>query len=225
MPLLIHHKELDKAERIQLFFSYILQSTIFLALLFSLWQHSWLNAFAVAGILLLSFLPKFIRHNYKVFLPVEFDFLAILFVFATIFLGEIHAYYTRYWWWDAILHTSSGFLLGTAGFLLVHILNREPKIHLKMKPGFVSLFAFTFALAVGGVWEIFEFGMDSAFGFHMQKSGLTDTMWDLIVDAAGAAIIAILGYFYTRKGEFLLFDRMVHRFVERNPRIFLKTKS
>ena len=57
---------------------------------------------------------------------------------------------------------------------------------------------------------------------HLDPSGLTDTMWDLIVDSLGAGLIAIIGYFYTRKGEFLLFDRMVHRFVERNPKIFEK---
>ncbi len=224
MRFLISQQGLDKADRIQLFLSYVLQATLFFAFLLSLWQHNWLNAFAAAGILLLTFLPKLIRHNYSVYIPVEFDFLAILFVFAAIFLGEVHAYYTRYWWWDVILHTFSGFLLGIAGFLIVHILNQERRVHLKMKPGFVSLFAFTFALAIGGVWEIFEFGMDSFFGLAMQQGGLTDTMWDLIVDAAGAGIIAVLGYFYTRKGEFLLFDRMIHRFVAGNPRLFRRRK-
>jgi hypothetical protein len=28
----------------------------------------------------------------------------------------------------------------------------------------------------------------------MQKSGLVDTMWDLIVDTLGAAFIALVGY-------------------------------
>lgn len=61
-----------------------------------------------------------------------------------------------------------------------------------------------FALGVGALWEIFEFTMDSLFGMNMQKpmlgdpSGLTDTMWDLIVDATGALVISVLGWRYLK---------------------------
>jgi uncharacterized membrane protein YjdF len=64
-----------------------------------------------------------------------------------------------------------------------------------MNPGFVALFAFVFAIALGTLWEIFEFAMDQIFGLEMQKpmfgdpSGLTDTMWDMIVNAIGAGIV------------------------------------
>jgi hypothetical protein len=40
--------------------------------------------------------------------------------------------------------------------------------------------------------------MDNTFGFNMQKSGLRDTMWDLIVDTGGAFISAFSGYLYLR---------------------------
>src|SRR5690606_30887329 len=98
----------------------------------------------------------------------------------------------------AVLHGASGFLLGILGFLLVYVLNEKEEIGLDMKPGFVALFAFVFAVALGALWEIFEFAMDSAFGLNMQKSGLVDTMWDLIVDTAGALVMAVLGYGYLR---------------------------
>lgn len=224
MDLLITQKELDTADRIQLGFSYLLQLVLVVFLFVFLARENWLNAFLTFGILLLTFIPKFIRHNYHVFLPVEFDLLAILFIFMTLFLGELHSYYTLFWWWDLVLHTSSGFLLGIAGFLLVYVLNEEKRVHVKMKPGFVAIFAFVFAVAIGAVWEIVEFTIDSTTGLQTQHGSLTDTMWDLIVDSLGAFIIAVIGYFYTRKGQFLLFDRMVHRFVERNPRIFEKIR-
>lgn len=224
MDFLIVKRELDLADRLQLACSYLLQLVLVVFMIIFLVRASWLNAFLTTGILLLTLLPGLVRHNYKVFLPVEFDLLAILFIFATLFLGEVHGYYTLFWWWDVILHTSSGFLLGIAGFLLVYVLNEEKRIHLKMKPGFVALFAFVFAVAIGAVWEIVEFVIDSTTGLQMQRGGLTDTMWDLVVDSLGAGFIAVIGYFYTRKGQFLLFDRMVHRFVERNPQIFEKMR-
>ena len=62
----------------------------------------------------------------------------------------------------------------------------------------LGAFAFTFALALGNVWEIFEFGMDRLFGLTMQKpmagdpSGLTDTMWDLITAHYGRCDLELL---------------------------------
>ena len=40
--------------------------------------------------------------------------------------------------------------------------------------------------------------MDSFFGLNMQKSGLTDTMWDLIITAVGACVASVPGYLYLR---------------------------
>jgi len=47
--------------------------------------------------------------------------------------------------------------------------------------------------SIGALWEVFEFGMDQIFGMNMQKSGLVDTMGDLIVDAIGAGLAAMSG--------------------------------
>jgi len=143
--LIFKEKRLDKADKIQLMISYFLQGIILATAIFSLARGKWLNGFLAFGILFLTILPAIVRRNYKVFLPVEFDLITAIFVFLAVFLGEWHSYYAKFWWWDAVLHTGSGFLLGITGFLLVHILNEEQKIHLKMKPGFVALFAFAFA--------------------------------------------------------------------------------
>jgi uncharacterized membrane protein YjdF len=96
-----------------------------------------------------------------------------------------------------------------------------------MRPGFVAFFAFLFAVAIGALWEIFEFAMDALFGMNMQKpmlgdpSGLTDTMWDLIVDTLGALVISILGYRYVRIGKNESFlERWIQDFVKGNPSMF-----
>jgi len=63
--------------------------------------------------------------------------------------------------------------------------------------------------------------MDQLFGLNLQKNGLVDTMWDLIVDTIGALFISILGYLYIRnKRKVLLMDRMIKRFVDKNPHLF-----
>lgn len=223
MSLLIFEKGLDTADKIQLVLSYILQLAIIGQLIFALYNHGWLTAFASAGILLLTFLPSLFRRNWKVYLPIELEVLVVLFIFASLYLGEIHAYYTWFWWWDIVLHTSSGVLLGFAAFILVYVLNEEPRIHLSMKPGFVALFSFTFAVTIGVIWEVFEFIMDQLFSTLMQHNSVVDTMWDLVVDSGGALVVSVLGYFYVKNKErAFIFDRIIRRFVERNPRLFRK---
>lgn len=193
----------------------------------SLFQGQWLSGLVTAGVVLVTLLPMILGRRFRVFIPPEIEVLAVLFVFASLFLGEVRGYYVRFWWWDVALHTASGFLLGILGFLLVHVLNEEEEVELHMKPAFLAFFAFVFAVGMGALWEIYEFGMDTLFGLDMQKemlgdpSGLTDTMWDLIVDAVGALLIAILGYGYLETaGNESFLERWIDSFVEGNPRLF-----
>ncbi|MDT8309844.1 MAG: hypothetical protein RQ732_00215 [Methylophaga sp.] len=205
----------------------ILQGLLVLGLAAAIWEQQWLNVVIITGIIIISLYPLLLARHFQVRIPAEFQLLTIGFVFAAVFLGEVHGYYTRFWWWDIVLHTSSGFLLGIIGFLLVYVLNESKRIDLHMRPGFVAFFAFLFAIGIGALWEIFEFIMDSLFAMTMQKpmfgdySGLTDTMWDLIVDAGGASIISLLGYGYlktTDDNSFL--EHMIQRFISSNPQLF-----
>ena len=129
----------------------LLQFVLVVALGLSAWRGRWVTAAAVLGIVTITALPAVLGRRFRVFIPPEFELLAILFAFASLFLGEVHGYYIRFWWWDAALHTASGFLLGIFGFLLVHVLNEKEEIELHMKPAFVALFAFMFAVGCGAL--------------------------------------------------------------------------
>lgn len=198
----------------------VLECVLVFGFALSLTQRQWLNAFIIAGIVILNALPKVLGKKFDVYIPSEFELLATVFIFASLFLGEIHGYYTRFWWWDLALHAGSGFLMGILGFLLVHVLNQEEQIHLRMEIGFVALFSFTFSMTIGGLWEIFEFAMDQWFGLNMQKSGLFDTMADMIVNAIGALIISIAGYFYFKSDKTYFLEKWIAKFIEINPKIF-----
>lgn len=198
-----------------------LQGFLGVGVILAIFQGRWLPAITTLGIMILTLLPLLLRRRFRVIIPPEFEVLAVIFIYASLFLGEVHGYYIRYWWWDALLHTGSGFLLGLMGFLLVHILNEMENVSVHMKPGFVALFSFMFAVGMGAIWEIFEFFMDQTFGLNMQKSGLIDTMWDLIVDCAGALVISLLGWTYLKKGESKSFlERWISAFIDANPRFF-----
>ena len=204
-----------------------LQTLLLIETAAAIWRQQWFVAVITAGIIAVTLVPLLLERRFRVFIPPQFQLLAIAFVFASLFLGEVRGYYTRFWWWDIALHAGSGFLLGIVGFLLVYLLNEIERIGVHMKPGFVAFFAFLFALGIGALWEVFEFTMDSVFGMNMQKamlgdaSGLTDTMLDLVVDAVGALVIALYGYLHLRRaaGQSFL-ERWIESFIRRNPRLF-----
>lgn len=204
----------------------VLQAVLAVELVFVLIGQQWLNVFLIMMIMGGTLVPVVLRHRWTIDIPPEFQVLTIAFVFASVFLGEIRHYYERFWWWDIALHASSGLLLGILGFLLVYVLNENERVALHMRPRFVAIFAFLFAVSVGSFWEMFEFGMDSAFGTTMQKpmlgdpSGLTDTMWDLIVDATGALVICGLGWWYMEQGRRSFIEHWIRKFIHRNPHLF-----
>ena len=189
-------------------------------------NQRWLHAGLVTALLVLVGLPLTRLFDRVATVPLEVQFFFTLFIFATLFLGEVHDFYNRIWWWDLALHLAAGFLLGLLGFLLVYLLNEADGVNFHMRPSFIALFAFLFAVALGALWEIFEFAMDQIFGTMMQKpmfedpSGLTDTMWDLIVDSLGALTAVLVGWIYIKRAKRRGTDHWLKRFVARHPRLF-----
>ncbi len=151
-------------------------------------------------------LPMVLQRRFSLRIPGAMTILYFIFLYCAIYLGEVRSFYYRIPNWDIILHTFSGGMLGGFGFLLVSALNSSEKTQVELSPFFVSLFAFSFALCVGALWEIYEFAGDSLFGLNMQKfrladgtplvgqAALADTMEDMIVDAIGALVIVVIGY-------------------------------
>lgn len=161
---------------------------------------------------ILTFYPSILERRFGVYLPNRLQIIITLFIFAAQILGELQDFYERIPWWDIMLHTISGVVLGLVGFLFVYLLNEKGNINVNLSPKFVILFAFCFALTMGVFWEFFEFGADRLFGYNMQKfrmpgqDGLVDTMVDLIVDTVGAIIACIAGYRYIKKRKDVLFN-------------------
>src|SRR5690606_12617295 len=189
-------------------------------------ERHWMSAFLVLTIMAVILAPTVFHRRLPVRIPAEFLVAALLFSFAALFRGEVRDYYRLVWWWDIALHGSSGLLLGILGFLLVYVLNESRRLDISMRPRFVALFAFLFAVSVGALWEIFEFTMDQLAGTTMQKpmlgdpSGLTDTMWDLIVDTIGAAAVSILGWWYMNRSSQASFERGIVGFIDCIPKLF-----
>jgi len=162
-----------------------------------------LQIFGLTGLLL----PVPILRKLRIRVPAIIPALWSIFIFSTIFLGEVCGFYhiSHY---DKILHIFAGFTIAVLGFLVVDLLDK-PKSAGSMSRLFVAVFAFCFSLALNVSWEIFEFIMDSCFvDSNMQRymvapgypfigrDALMDTMMDINVAAIGAilAVVAISIY-------------------------------
>lgn len=196
--------------------------------LFLLIDQRQLALFLVTLIIATLLSPILFRKKMEVEIPAEFHLAAVLFIFAALYLGEVQSFYQRLWWWDIALHATAGLLMGIVGFLMVYLLNESRNVELNMNPAFIAFVAFTFSITIGTVWEIFEFGMDQLFGLNMQKtmlndpSGLTDTMWDMIVNAMGASIISVSGWWYLKRKKSFFVKEWIRKFMNRNPEMFKK---
>lgn len=156
---------------------------------------------------IVMFLPSRLDKRYHIVIPDRIQIMYFIFLYMAIFLGEVRNYYYRFPFWDNILHAFSGGMLAVIGLLLINLLNGREKLHLDLSPLFVALFAVSFAVLSGVVWEIYEFTADGLLGTNMQKfikyggevlvgrDALLDTMYDLIIDLGSAALVGVLGYF------------------------------
>jgi len=175
-------------------------------------------AYVAVVTLAVSLAPVFVAKWANVRVPPSFIAALVMFIGGTLFLGEVFEFYERFWWWDVAMHGGSAIGFGLIGFVLVFMMfqgDRFAAPHVA-----VAFFGFCFAVFIGTIWEIFEFAMDQTFGLNMQKSGLMDTMGDLIVNVVGALIGAAAGFAYLKGQARGGLSSVIDEFVRRNPRFF-----
>ena len=160
-------------------------------------------------------LPTFLEKQAGLYIPSALVVSYTLFIFSAIFLGEVALMYYRFPPFDDILHGASAVLLSLFAFSIPSLLTRE----CRLSPFALGLFAFSFTLLIGVLWEIYEFAFDGILGLNMQKfayseelgerlvalsgrAALSDTMTDLIIDTLGATIGSVAGtVIIKRNGE------------------------
>lgn len=173
-------------------------------------------------------LPGFLKRNIKLSIPSAMVIAYAAFIFCAIYLAEVRSFYNTVPHWDTILHTFSGAAIGALGFSIVSILNDSETTVFTLSPFFVALFAFCFALALGVIWEFYEYTIDGIFDFNMQtyalesgepligRAALIDTMKDLIVDAVGALVISIAGYISLKRNKGWVKEFQITRIIKRS---------
>lgn len=176
-------KKKEKVDKRKLIIYLIVRILVVLALVIAVFEREYLVILQTVWILFLLMLPELIEKRLHIEIPTVTEIIMVLFVFAALFLGEINDFYYKISWWDTMLHSISGFVIGIIGFSLINILNESERVSFKLSPMFVAVFTFSFAMCLGSLWEIFEFGADRLVGTNMQKYMLEPGMLKPAVDA------------------------------------------
>lgn len=215
---------------------YIFILMTIIAIVLNIIGQEWIILSSSFLTLFMFLMPDLYSKWAKIHIPALLKFIILVFIFASMYLGEIHSYFYRYSWWDSMLHVISAMFWGFVGFILIYTMNKNKKMDDYLSPGFIAFFTFCFSLTMSVIWEIMEFIVDSGFGGNMQKArdlhiatgimdtrlGLFDTMRDIVVDAVGALIFAIVTYRHLKidKKKINAAWNIKDQFIEENDNLF-----
>ncbi|MFW6040893.1 MAG: hypothetical protein ACOC85_03555 [Thermoplasmatota archaeon] len=143
--------------------------------------------------LIITFTPTIVTRNLQIYLPPLVNLLIVLALFLHV-MGGFLGFYDHLWWWDHLIHIFASTLIAVLGTVL--LLSVELHADSLYLPGkFISIFILMFVMAIGVIWEMYEYTVDTFFGTSMQYN-LNDTIIDLISNMFGGIIAAILGHKY-----------------------------
>ncbi|WP_405175313.1 hypothetical protein MHI27_30295 [Paenibacillus sp. FSL H8-0261] len=131
-------------------------------------------------------------------LPPALRFSVLVFIAITMMLANLFNMYGVIPYLDKIEHLLSGVILFFVGrFILIKMAKRKGLGGLPSN--IIIWFAFLFAVAMAGMWEIYEFTVDHLFELHSQNGSLTDTMMDMICGTLGALVASFYLFVEARR--------------------------
>lgn len=117
------------------------------------------------------------------------------FILGAQWLGTYLRLYDYLFWWDVLLHFSSGLILGYIALVVLITLDTKRSLIGSQHAAIIALFVFSVSIVGAVLWEIAEYASDSLFHTYTQLGSLQDTMEDLICGTLGALLFALyIGY-------------------------------
>ncbi len=174
----------------------------------AVWSDNWSNLFLIVVTASLSALPLYLHKKFNIRISAKLRTSILLFLVASLVLGQVNHFYTTYPWWDTMLHFTAG--LGLTVFGLVLLRDVYSRGDVSATPSMTPFFAFCFTAMMAVVWEVYEFIIDSlGWSDVIMQASNTDTMYDLIAALVAALIVCVLGFRFLQYNEKNIAGQMI----------------
>lgn len=162
-------------------------------------------AIAFAGIFFLA-LPKLLYKLFKIPKLFKVEILFYTFCFLAYVLGIVCGLYKLTSFYDKFIHTLAGIFFSFIAVVILVFIKKE-KFENPDKI-LISIFSFSFSMAVAAMWEVCEYIINIIFKTdpqNFQTTGLNDTMLDITVCLLGTVIFQAALFIFFKKDKTMCF--------------------
>jgi len=196
--------------KIQASISTIVKIVLVLSLFYATYFHLWHILTANFFLLLLLFMPYFLKKRYQVHIPKEFEYILIIFIISTFFMGSIRG---------IIIQTFFGISVGFIGFTAMLILFSNSKF--KNNYFLIVIFTFSFSVTFGLFAEMAKYYLKLFLEIGNVLEDYPYTMMNLTLVSFGALFSSIIGYLYMKGYRPKILKILVGKFKTENPNFFI----
>ncbi len=147
---------------------------------------------------LVTLLPALLRANWRVVLAPGLT----LWITTAVCLHALgtSGLYRQVGWWDSLTHVLSASLVAATGYVVVRVLDLHSE-RIDLPQRVLTIYLVIFVLALGVLWELFEFALDeiarrTQVTMPLAQYGLEDTITDLTFNIVGALVVGLGGQVY-----------------------------
>ncbi|WP_454193282.1 hypothetical protein [Paenibacillus sp. Marseille-Q7038] len=127
----------------------------------------------------------------KTELPPALYLSVLIFITITMMLANLFGMYGVIPYLDKIEHLLSGVILFFVGQFILNKMIKRKGID-SLPSNIMIWFSLFFAVAMAGMWEVYEFSVDHLFSLNSQNGSLKDTMLDIICGTIGATVTSLV---------------------------------
>jgi hypothetical protein len=202
---------LDNSAKLKDPLSLILKIFLVIAIGNAIYQQEWNIFFVNFLLLILIFIPDIFRLRGRIEIPPELEFIFLLFITASFFLGILSGF---------IVQILIGLTIGFIGFIFMFILYSNNKI--KTNYFLIAVFSFSLSVTLGWLMESFKYIIK--FILFPNYNGLTSnyTIVSLGFVSIGGLFASLTGYVYMKYHRIKFMDDLLVKFVRKNPKLFVE---
>ena len=145
-----------------------------ITLIYCIRSSTAVNVLLSLTMLFVLFMPQAIERRFSIKFSTFFKAFLMSFITLGALLGAVYGFYQKIEIWDEIMHTACGFFTALVGFCSWDAVKGDGRGDLPL--GYRIFVAISFAVAVAGIWELYEFTADQLIGTDMQRDTVINSI-------------------------------------------------